>query len=54
MGSKEEVEKLKELCAPVVEYLKQKGNPYYEVVVSQEHIKLSVAEIGIPIKEISD
>ena len=45
----EEMEKLKELCNPVVEYLKNNWDPHCTVVITDSQIKLVRDEISIPV-----
>ena len=42
-----EMDKLKELCRPLVEYLEQNKNPYCKIVISQDSIKLVSTDMFI-------
>lgn len=46
----EEMEKLKELCKPVADYLKSNWDPHCTVVITESHIKLVRDEGGIPVR----
>ncbi|WP_200865895.1 hypothetical protein [Metaclostridioides mangenotii] len=46
---KKDFEELKELCKPIVEYLNDNYNMYYEVVITTSAIKLKSTELGVPI-----
>lgn len=43
-----EMEKLNELCKPVVEYLKRNWDPHCAVIITDSHIKLVRDEMGCP------
>ena len=45
-----EVEELKELRQPVVDWLKKNHDPHTEVHITAEHIDLMESAIGIPVK----
>jgi alkaline phosphatase len=45
-----EAEELKELCQPVVDWLKKNHDPHTEVHITAEHIDLMESVIGIPVK----
>ncbi|EHN17038.1 hypothetical protein [Clostridium sporogenes] len=52
MDKPKEMKELEKLCTPLVEYLKEKYNPYYNVIISDHDIKLISTKIGIPINKI--
>lgn len=39
------------LCGPVVKYLRNNGNPYTEVHISQDRITVTSVECGIPLND---
>ncbi|AND84231.1 hypothetical protein CTDIVETGP_1589 [Clostridium tyrobutyricum DIVETGP] len=45
----EEINSLKELCNPIVDYLKNNYNPHCTVIITDVEIKLVEDKIGIPI-----
>lgn len=46
--------KLERLCQPLVEYLKENYDPYTEVVVTMDFIKVKQCAEGFPVKKTSD
>jgi hypothetical protein len=46
----EEINSLKELCKPVVDYLKNSYNPHCTVIITDVEIKLVEDKIGIPMR----
>jgi len=50
MDNKQSIEQLKEICKPIVEWLKENYGPYYTVVITDEHIRIVRDEVGIPIE----
>ncbi|WP_196051361.1 hypothetical protein [Clostridium butyricum] len=50
MYNKQSIEQLKEICKPIVEWLKENYGPYYTVVITDEHIRIVRDEVGIPIE----
>lgn len=46
----EEMEKLEQICNPLVEYLKEK-HPHCSITVDSDSIKLNETVIGVPIKK---
>ncbi|KQB77524.1 hypothetical protein [Clostridium butyricum] len=50
MDNKQSIEQLKEICKPIVEWLKENYGPYYTVVIKDEHIRLVRDEVGISIE----
>lgn len=50
MNNKQAIEQLKEICKPIVEWLKENYVPYYTVVIKDEHIRLVRDEVGISIE----
>ena len=44
----EQMEDLRELCKPLIEYLHCKYEPYTEICISSEGIKVKQTVIGIP------
>lgn len=49
-----DTEKLKQLCSPVVEYLRKNCDPYTEVHITDSEIKVTAVECGIPVEENGD
>lgn len=45
---KQERDRLEELCKPIVDYLLVNKDPYTEVVVTMEFIKIKRDELSIP------
>lgn len=43
------VEKFKELCQPVIDYIAKNGDPYTEVHISMDKINVTSVECGIPL-----
>lgn len=43
------LEQLLKLCEPLVEYLRQEQNPYTEIVVSMDFVKMKKEELSIPV-----
>ncbi|MEG0133818.1 MAG: hypothetical protein RR782_06800 [Clostridium sp.] len=50
MNRKDEIKILKNICSPVVDYLKENYDPYCTVIITDYQIKLVRDEIGIPIE----
>ena len=48
---KEERDRLEELCKPIVAYLLENKDPYTEVVVTMDFIKIKRDELSIPVLE---
>lgn len=48
-----DIEELRNVCEPVLEYLRNK-HPYYKVTISSDFIKLEETVIGIPVSEVCD
>lgn len=46
-----DTEELKQLCKPVVEYLRKNHDPYTEVHITDSEIKVTTVECGIPLKD---
>ena len=46
-----EVEKLKALCQPIVEWLEKNHDPYTQVQITSDNIELVQKTVGIPLKE---
>ena len=44
----QEINKFSELCKPIIEHLKENGNPYIEIHISLDKIKVVSVECGIP------
>ena len=44
----EEMEELKQLCEPLVNYLTQNHDPHTQIIVSMDSILITKTEIGIP------
>lgn len=40
---------LEELCKPVIEYLKENSDPYVEITITSEHIKVKRDIMSIPV-----
>lgn len=49
-----ETEELKKICTPVIEYLKDNGNPYTKLIISVDSIELVVTGVGIPLDSKND
>lgn len=45
------MEKIKEICMPVVDYLSEITNPYVKVIISTEGIAVVSTECFIPVKK---
>lgn len=45
---------LKEMCVPLIEYLKSNHNPYIEISITMDAITLKQSVVGIPVKNKSD
>lgn len=50
MEKKSNMEQLKVLCYPVVEYLKE-FDPYTEISITRDLIQLKSVDMGIPVVE---
>ena len=50
MGTKSNIDQLKALCYPVVEYLKE-FDPYTEISITSDFIQLKSVDVGIPVVE---
>ena len=48
MTNEQKIFELKEICEPIVEYLK-KRDPHMEISITQNAIKLKAVEVGIPL-----
>lgn len=46
-----EIEKLRRVCEPVIEYLNNNHDPHTCVVVSQESIKVIRTEVATPVDQ---
>ncbi len=46
-----EVEKLKALCQPIVEWLEKNHDPYTQVQITSDNIELVQKTVGIPLKQ---
>ena len=44
------MEELKELCKPLIEYLKENYDLHTTIIISEDYIKLVKDEIGIPME----
>lgn len=44
-----DMDEFKKLCTPVVAYLRKNCDPYIEVYISMDNIKVTSDESGIPI-----
>lgn len=49
-----EIDKIKELCKPVVEYLQDNYNPYTKLIISEDCIEMVITEVGIPMDSKND
>ena len=47
-GTYTEIEKVKKLCEPLVEYLKQNQDPHTEIVVSMDFVKMKKEVFSVP------
>ena len=47
-------DELKKICQPIVDYLQKNCNPYIEVHISMDEIRVTSVECGIPISERAD
>ena len=45
-----ELEELKELSLPLIEYLKETGNPYSKIIITTETVEVVTVEKFVPIK----
>lgn len=43
-----DLEELKDVCIPVVEYLKEKGHPHCQIIITDSNIKATEDIAGIP------
>jgi hypothetical protein len=43
------IDKLEELCKPISDYLRENYDPYYSVVITDDSIRLTQDQIGIPV-----
>ena len=48
MTNEQKISELKEMCEPIVEYLKR-CDPHMEISITQDAIKLKAVEVGIPL-----
>lgn len=46
-----DMEKIREMCRPVVDYLENNGTPYNEVHISVDAIKVTSVECCIPLEK---
>lgn len=46
-----DTDRFKKLCEPIVEYLRKNCNPYIEVHISMDEIKVTSVECGISTQE---
>lgn len=46
----EDLNKLTDLCKPLVDYIKQNYDPYTEIVITDSFIKVKNTTMGIPIQ----
>lgn len=46
-----DADKFKKLCEPIIKYLRKNCNPYIEVRISMDEIKVTSVECGIPTQE---
>ena len=49
-----ELDKLKDLCTPVIEYLKDNYNHYTKLIISEDCIEMVITEVGIPMDSKND
>lgn len=47
--NKKKIADLEELCKPIIEYLKENSDPYAEVTITNEHIKVKRDIMSIPV-----
>ena len=45
------MEQLKELIAPVVEWLKKNGNPHTQIIVEIDCVKVTEDVFGLPVND---
>lgn len=45
-----ELEEIKKLCKPIVEYLEKKQDPYTEIVISMDFVKMKKEVLSVPNK----
>lgn len=45
------MEQLKELIAPVVEWLKKNGNPHTQIIVGIDCVKVTEDVFGLPVND---
>lgn len=48
------MEKLEEICKPLIEYIRQNHNPHTEIVVTSDSITVKQNIIGIPEKRVTE
>lgn len=47
-------EAVREMCKPVISYLRKNCDPYTEVHITMDEIKITTVGCGIPVKENDD
>lgn len=45
-----EVESLRDLCKPICEYINEHYDPHTQIIITDDHVKVTRDEIGIPVK----
>ncbi len=45
------IDEFAEMCKPIIEQLEKLGNPYIEVHISMNQIKVTSVEVGIPLNK---
>jgi hypothetical protein len=48
-----EIESLKNVCKPVLEYLKKNYNPHCSLIITDTYIRLVEDKIGIPVENLN-
>lgn len=49
--SNSDVKRFEEMCQPIISYLRKHCDPYTEVHISMDEIKVTSVECGIPVKK---
>lgn len=49
----ETLDKLKDLCEPVMDYLKEYLNPHQKIIISNGHIKIVSDDASIPMRDMT-
>lgn len=49
-----DIDRFREICQPILSYLKKYGDPYTEVHISMNEIKVTSVKCGIPVEKTGD